>query len=465
MGYHLISVEPLVNLTGLDGAVIRLLTGIFIAYPLAFVYGLILYKKNPTLQHFFLTVYGVFLAVFLYGLEGLHTVVAIIVQYLLIHLIGPNSMMIIASFAFQMCYLIIGYWVYSTDLYDIAWTTAQCILVLRLLGVAWDTYDGAQDLEKASADTKEMALRTPPGFLEMTGHAYFFGSFIVGPQFPMSRYLSFIKGTLIPPEHDQQNIKIKRGLLRLAAGIVYLTFHALIEPSFNNAYLVSKEFETLSLIKKFAYITVWGRAALCKYLAVWLIAEGSCIMSGLTYNGRTELGEARWDALKNCKITIYETTITLQGVIDSFNVNTNMWMSRYLFKRLRFLGNKTLSHVITLMFLAIWHGVYIGYFVCFSSEYFYINAEKEILTVLGRGEEKISPTSLIFKIRWVIMYLLKAFIMSYCLLPFVLLTWTRIFQVYKTTYALPHLFVLAWVIFYNFIYPSLRTKESSKKKE
>lgn len=30
MGYHLISVEPLVNLTGLDGPVIRLLTGIFI---------------------------------------------------------------------------------------------------------------------------------------------------------------------------------------------------------------------------------------------------------------------------------------------------------------------------------------------------------------------------------------------------------------------------------------------------
>ena len=29
MGYHLISVEPLTRLTGLDGPVIRLLTGIF----------------------------------------------------------------------------------------------------------------------------------------------------------------------------------------------------------------------------------------------------------------------------------------------------------------------------------------------------------------------------------------------------------------------------------------------------
>ncbi len=37
--------------------------------------------------------------------------------------------------------------------------------------------------------------------------------------------------------------RIKRGLLRLAAGLVYLALHGLIEPSFNNQYLVSKEFE------------------------------------------------------------------------------------------------------------------------------------------------------------------------------------------------------------------------------
>lgn len=465
MGYHLISVEPLVKITGVDDSMIRLLAGIFIAYPLALIYGFTLYKKSPTLQHLLITICGLFLAVFLYGLEGLHTLVAVVVQYSLIHLIGPNYIMVLASFTFQMTYLLVGYLAYSTDLYDIAWTTAQCILVLRLLGVAWDTYDGAQDLEKASNDTKEMALRTPPGLLEMTGHAYFFGSFIVGPQFPMSRYLSFIGGTLIPPKHDRQDVKIKKGLLRLAAGLVYMSIYALFEGSFNNQYLVSKEFETLSLIRKMAYITVWGKTSLCKYLAVWLVAEGSCIMSGLTYNGKTESGEARWDALKNCKLTIHETAITLQGVIDSFNVNTNLWMSRYVFKRLRFLGNKTLSHVITLMFLAAWHGIYIGYFICFMTEYFYINAEKQFLTILGRFEEKISPTGLLFKIRWIVMYFLKLTIMSYCLLPFVLLRWSRIYQVYKTTYALPHVVVLVWAIFYNFIYPSLRTKESSKKRE
>lgn len=35
-------------------------------------------------------------------------------------------------------------------------------------------------------------------------------------------------------------------------------------------------------------------------------------MTGLSYNGKTETGEARWDALKNFKITIHETAITLR---------------------------------------------------------------------------------------------------------------------------------------------------------
>ena len=40
--------------------------------------------------------------ILLLGIEGLHTLVAVIVQYLFIHVIGPNHIMILASFAFQM---------------------------------------------------------------------------------------------------------------------------------------------------------------------------------------------------------------------------------------------------------------------------------------------------------------------------------------------------------------------------
>lgn len=50
---------------------------------------------------------------------------------------------------------------------------------------------------------------------------------------------------------------------------------------------------------------------------------------------------------------------------------------RYIFKRLRFLGNKNLSHFLTLMFLALWHGLFVGYFACFTGEFVIMMIEKQ----------------------------------------------------------------------------------------
>uniref|UniRef100_V5H9G2 Lysophospholipid acyltransferase 5 n=1 Tax=Ixodes ricinus TaxID=34613 RepID=V5H9G2_IXORI len=64
--------------------------------------------------------------------------------------------------------------------------------------------------------TSTMARRTPcdltpttrsgqpwqslPSLLEVMGHSYFFGGFLVGPQFPMKRYLDFVQGTFLTEE-------------------------------------------------------------------------------------------------------------------------------------------------------------------------------------------------------------------------------------------------------------------------
>lgn len=51
---------------------------------------------------------------------------------------------------------------------------------------------------------------------------------------------------------------------------------------------------------------------------------------------------------------------------------------RYLYKRLRCLGNKSISQALTLTFLAIWHGFYSGYYVNFFLEFVTIYAEKQV---------------------------------------------------------------------------------------
>jgi len=50
----------------------------------------------------------------------------------------------------------------------------------------------------------------------------------------------------------------------------------------------------------------------------------------------------------------------VQLLLDAFNVTTNMFVMKYVFKRLAFLGNKMISLVLSMMFLAVWHGFAIG---------------------------------------------------------------------------------------------------------
>jgi hypothetical protein len=51
---------------------------------------------------------------------------------------------------------------------------------------------------------------------------------------------------------------------------------------------------------------------------------------------------------------------------------------RYVFKRLRFLGNKTVSQCSTLFYLALWHGLDTGYYMCFFLEFIYLTTERKV---------------------------------------------------------------------------------------
>lgn len=84
-----------------------------------------------------------------------------------------------------------GYYKTGTDGYDINWSMPHCVLALRLTGLAFDCYDGQKRPEALSAHQKKTALAVPPSFLEMCGHVFFPGGFLVGPQFSMRRYLDF----------------------------------------------------------------------------------------------------------------------------------------------------------------------------------------------------------------------------------------------------------------------------------
>lgn len=162
-------------------------------------------------------------------------------------------------------------------------------------------------------------------------------------------------------------------------------------------------------------------------------------MTGMSYNGK-ENGVRKWDGCTNIKVWQLESGESFSDFIQAFNVNTNQWMAKYIYKRLRFLGSKILSQLITLFYLALWHGLQSGYYMCFFLELVETNAETQVIWVLKNYAPKSKLTDL-FILRLLgrlIRKVILMFLWSYALVSFVLLDYYKWNHVYTSIYYIGH---------------------------
>ncbi|VEN45755.1 unnamed protein product [Callosobruchus maculatus] len=150
---------------GVTEPALKLILTVFAGYPLALVHRKYLYGKEVSLQHLFFILTGFSLGYWNYGSNMYHCVFTIFFTYCTLLLLKGTAISVAVTFVFSFLYL--------------------------LIGVAYDYYDGHQPLDTLSADSKKVALQKRPSLLELFGHSFFPAAFIVGPQFPMKRYLEF----------------------------------------------------------------------------------------------------------------------------------------------------------------------------------------------------------------------------------------------------------------------------------
>ncbi|VDI24982.1 lysophospholipid acyltransferase 5 [Mytilus galloprovincialis] len=203
-------------------------------------------------------------------------------------------------------------------------------------------------------------------------------------------------------------------------------------------------------------------------------SEGVCILNGLSYNGKDENGNILWDGIQNVKLYPLETATSFHGLISAFNINTNLWMAKYLFKRLRFMGSKLLSQSVTLFYLALWHGLKTGYYMNFFLEFFMVNTENQ-MTALSKkvpAIQKLSSMPSLQPFVWVVKKTFITFSLSYALVSFGLLEWNKYFKVYGSIYYIGHvIFMLVPLVVYLFakvpisVYTSHRRNQSRELKE
>lgn len=243
-------------------------------------------------------------------------------------------------------------------------------------------------------------------------------------------------GRCTPSTHHHYSIfqdGYKRAaVLRFAQGALYLAMHQACGMIVTNESLLTDGFKEHNWFVRMLMLGIWGKYTFYKYIAVWLMSEGNAIRYGLTFKGYTEEQKdgkmekvEDWSACANIDVRLFELATEFNHYIQSFNINTNRWVARHVFKRLAFLGNKDLSQLLTLVFLAVWHGFHSGYYVTFLFEFIIVHIDRDAARIKnGNATLKAFSEGPVMKyVLWSVQKFYAFVGLGWCIIPFGLLSY------------------------------------------
>ena len=104
-------------------------------------------------------------------------------------------------------------------------------MCLRLIGLAYDRYDGNKSDDKIRKEQKERALKESPSLLEVFGFSYSFMGLNVGPQYPMSLYRQLVNGELTE-EKGQKPKAMTKAIAVALTGVGLMGLNEVLKVSF-----------------------------------------------------------------------------------------------------------------------------------------------------------------------------------------------------------------------------------------
>ena len=203
-----------------------------------------------------------------------------------------------------------------------------------------------------------------PTLLEILSYISYPASNIWGPFFEFRDYIDFIE------ENDRYaNIpsSYNETLRSLFKGIVSLILWVVLPIYFNIYDLDSEDMMNRPFIYKWLFSLVACFAYRTKFYVAWNINDGSIHLSGLSYNGKDEKGNAKFDRIMWWDLLGVELcTIPREG-IRCWNTMTTEWLRHYVFNRLKSKDSKdhTIPTFITNLVSGFWHGFYPVYYPTF----------------------------------------------------------------------------------------------------
>jgi len=313
---------------GLSEQTLVFVLGLFSIYPIAAIYRLFIWGQSKTVQNVFFALSGFSLIYSCFANDAFNVVFCALVQWIMLKTLVRTTLLIPLSFLFQLGYLIHGY--FATEAGYIAWTMPGCVLCLRMIGLAFDCHDGHKDAKLLRPEQKERALDTVPSLLEILAFSLNFNGVLIGPQFPFTTHDQLVSGKLIESPNPPPTVGLS--MRSLMHGIGMLVLHQVMcsDAFFATAYMESPAYFEQPFWYRLAYISLNGIFYFHKHVATWTIIRGGNILTGISYEKKGDI--VSFDKFKNVDYANFHLAQSNHDVIKGFNLCTNDWAARYIFK-------------------------------------------------------------------------------------------------------------------------------------
>ncbi|OTB08472.1 hypothetical protein M426DRAFT_317095 [Hypoxylon sp. CI-4A] len=376
--------ELLAGAVGASPDELKLIFSFLISYPLA---GLLkrVPDTRPHYKNLFIIGGGLFYLVGLYSLwSGIRTLfISAAGTYALAYYLRTSAYMPWLAFVFLMGHMAVNQ--LSRQFADnpaaVDITGAQMVLVMKLSAFAWNVADGTLPEDQLSDFQKSRRILELPTLLDYAGYVLFFPSLFAGPAFDYNEYRGWIDCTMFdvpatvdpskkPPTRKKR--KIPRSgtpaTWKLASGLAWILLFLNLSKWYSHQVLLDDTFPTLGFLRRVFILHMVGFTTRTKYYGVWFLAEGSCILAGLGYNGVDPVtGKVSWNRLQNINPWGVESAQNSRGYLENWNMNTNKWLRYYVYLRVTPRNRKPgfRASLATFVTSAFWHGFYPGYYLSF----------------------------------------------------------------------------------------------------
>ena len=436
---------------------LKLVFSLLISYPLAAVLKRIP-DRSPWVKNVFVIAVSLFYLVGLFDLwTGLRTMVIDAAATYAIAYYIDGSLMPWVGFVFLMGHMSVNHIhrqiVDDPSVVDI--TGAQMVGLMKLSAFCWNIHDGRLPSAALTDSQRARALTIMPPILKYTAWVMFFPSFLVGPAFDYADYNSYINTSMFdtPPGQPAPPTKKSRKVpwsgtpaaIKCGTGLAWLGAYLYLSGYYNNDAVNSDDFTEVSLLRRIFMVYALGFTTRTKYYAVWILAEGSCILSGLGYNGMSPTtNKPQWDRLENVNPLQIELAQNSRGYLEGWNKNTNFWLRNYVYLRVTPAGKKPgfRASLITFGTSAFWHGFAPGYYLTFILGAFVQTVAKNFRRYIrpfflspAKDASDKNPAPLPSKRFYdIICWLVTQISFSFVTAPFVLLTFQDSIKVWARVY-------------------------------